>query len=60
MNGSIEKWVESVDKRLDNHIKHIVPKVTKIETNQKWLMKFFWAFMTPALAGIVYIIFQLK
>jgi len=60
MNGNLERWIEKVDKKLDNHISKFVPRLTAVETNQKWLMRFFWVFMTPILGGVAYIIFQIK
>lgn len=31
-----------------------------VKTNQEWLMRFFWIFMTPIIGGIVYLILHIK
>ena len=59
MNGNLEQWIKEVNKKLDNHINEFVPRLTAVETNQKWLMRFFWIFMTPILGGIGYIILNI-
>ena len=32
-------------------------ELAAVKTNQAWLMKFFFLFMTPTIAGIIYLIF---
>ena len=52
----------NLETRFDRHLEIYAEngkKLAAVETNQKWLMGFFWAFMTPMIAGIVYIIVQL-
>ena len=34
-------------------------ELAAVKTNQAWLMKFFWAFMTPTLGGVGFIIYKL-
>ena len=49
----LQQWVASVDRKLDNHIAHIIPEITKVQTNQEWLMKFFWIIATTSVGGLV-------
>ena len=47
--------------RFDHHLQVYAKNGKELEavkTNQMWLMRFFWAFMTPTIAALVYIITQ--
>lgn len=48
--------------RFDHHLEIYAKNGKELEAvkaNQAWLMRFFWAFMTPMLAGIMYLIINL-
>jgi hypothetical protein len=64
MNTELQSWVKSVDKKLDNHIQHILPTIARIEADVKWLKGFFWKVATPILGviglGLVYIVTLLR
>lgn len=45
--------------QLDNHLSIYAnngKELAAVKTNLSWLMKFFWIFMTPIAAGIVYLV----
>ena len=37
----LEKWVKSVDEKLDNHLVHLTAEITEIKTNMDWIKYFF-------------------
>lgn len=49
--------------RFDHHLE-IYSKNGKelaaVKTNQAWLMRFFWAFMTPLVGGVGYLIIKVN
>jgi len=54
--------IENLEKRFDRHLEIYAKNGKELEavkTNQMWLMRFFWVFMTPTVGGIIYIIFNL-
>lgn len=61
--GVLERDLNVLGKRFDRHLEIYAKNGKELEavkTNQMWLMRFFWAFMTPIGAGIGFIIFQLR
>lgn len=59
----LERDLSSLGTRFDRHLEIYAKNGKELEavkTNQLWLMRFFWALMTPTFGGIIYIIFQLK
>ena len=45
--------------RFDRHLEIYAQnnkELQAVKANQMWLMRFFWAFMTPTVAGILYLI----
>lgn len=58
----LQKQLDTLDNRFNNHLE-IYRKNGKeleaVKTNQAWLMKFFFLFMTPTVAGILYLIFKI-
>ena len=64
MSEELNRWVKSIDTKLDNHLQHILPTIAKIEADVKWLKGFFWAVITPFLGaigvGLVYIVTLIK
>jgi len=53
---------KSLEERFDRHLEIYAKNGKELEavkTNQMWLMRFFWVFMTPMIGGIVYIIINL-
>ena len=52
-NQELQEWIKSIDKKLDNHMHEILPKLTEVDTNQKWLMRFFWVIATASIGSLV-------
>lgn len=57
---NLEDWIKSVDKKLDNHITHIVGDMTQVKldmsqmrTNLEWVLKFFWLLAGVSITAIV-------
>ena len=48
-----------LDKHLDIYAKN-GKELEAVKVNQAWLMRFFFLFMTPLIAGIVYIALNIK
>ena len=49
--------------RFDHHLAIYArngKELEAVKTNQAWLMRFFWAFATPMVGGIAYIITQIN
>lgn len=49
--------------RFNNHLeiyRNNGKELAAVKTNQAWLMRFFWLFMTPTIGGIVYIILHMN
>lgn len=51
----IRKWIQSisdevkkVDEKLDNHLTTVAKDIAEMKTNMKWLTRFFWLIITPA------------
>ena len=38
----LEKWIQSVDSRLDNHLEHTAADISQIRTDIDWIKHFFW------------------
>lgn len=54
-----EQKVEFLTDRFDEHLKIYAAngkELTAVKTNQAWLMKLFWIFMTPIASGIIYLV----
>ena len=56
----IRKWIEEVDKKLNNHlisfgkdVTGIKISITGIKTDVSWLKKFFWIVMTVSIGAII-------
>jgi len=45
--------MESIDKKLDNHLIDVAKEMTTISTDVAWLKKFFWVVMTPLAGALV-------
>lgn len=59
----LERDIENIGRRLDRHLEIYAQnnkRLMAVETNQAWLMRFFWAVSTPMLGGILYIILNIK
>jgi len=60
--NSDKTQVEYLADRFDRHLEIYAQnskELQAVKTNQMWLMRFFWAFMTPTVGGVAYIIFNL-
>ena len=58
----LQDQMNSLDDRFNNHLeiyRNNGKELAAVKTNQAWLMRFFWALMSPTLAGIAYIISQI-
>ena len=58
----MQAQMNSLDDRFNNHLeiyRNNGKELAAVKTNQAWLMRFFWALMSPTLAGIAYIISQI-
>ena len=53
----LEFLVGRFDKHLEIYAKN-GKELEAVKTNQAWLMRFFWIFMTPIISGIVYLIVE--
>jgi len=55
---NLSERVSHFEGRFDHHLDIYArngKELEAVKTNQSWLMKFFWLFATPMIAGIVYI-----
>jgi len=60
--AEMAKVQRDTNARFDRHLEIYAgnkQELQAVKTNQQWLMRFFWALMTPTLGGIIYIIIQL-
>lgn len=58
----IERDIKTLADRFDRHLEIYAQnnkELQSVKTNQIWLMRFFWVFMTPLVGGIIYIIINL-
>lgn len=66
MTSEIEqlgKDIKELESRFDEHLKIYAnngKELARVATNQEWLMRFFWAFMTPIAGALAYIILNIK
>ena len=59
----LRKQMEDLGSRFNHHLeiyRNNGKELAAVKTNQAWLMRFFWLFMTPIAGGIVYIIFHMN
>lgn len=59
--SNLEKHFEDFEGRFDKHLEIYAKngkELSRVATNQEWLMKFFWYFMTPMASGLIYLIFK--
>ena len=56
---SLRSWIESVDKKLDNHLIGVGKEITEIKTDMSWIKKFFWIAMTASMGAILTALFSL-
>lgn len=49
----LEKWIESVDRKLDNHLVHVEGRLSNIETDMSWIKRFFWAVTGATVTSLV-------
>lgn len=62
MTRVLEKDIDNIGTRLDRHLEIYAQnnkRLMSVEANQGWLMKFFWAFSTPMIGGIIYIVLHI-
>lgn len=43
----------------DNHLPHIIDKVTKTSTDVDWLKRFFWIVATASIGGLIGVVINL-
>ena len=55
----LKGWMRDIDKKLDNHLTHVVEDISKIQTDLSWLKKFFWIVATSSITALVGAIFSL-
>lgn len=58
----LQHQMNDLCKRFNNHLeiyRNNGKELAAVKTNQAWLMKFFFLFMTPITAGIIYLIFKI-
>jgi len=65
----LERDITSLNNRFDRHLEiyakngkelaNVKEEVREVKTNQSWLMKFFFIFMTPMIAGMVYVVIKI-
>jgi len=55
----VSKIEEDIRTIKENHLVHIQTDITKLATNQEWLMKFFWIIATASVGGLITGIFNL-
>jgi len=38
----LEKWIQEVDKKLENHLVHVSADIAQIKNDIDWIKRFFW------------------
>ena len=49
----LEKWVKSIDEKLNNHLVHVAAKMTNMANDMAWIKKFFWLFASVSITAII-------
>lgn len=57
--NELQKWVESIDKKLDNHLVHIASDISGIKNDLDWIKRFFWLIAGTSITAIVSAVFAL-
>ena len=51
--SELQKWMESVDKRLDNHLVHSATDIAQIKNDLAWVKQFFWLVASTSIVAII-------
>jgi hypothetical protein len=58
-----DKRIENLERDVkdikDNHLPHIIKKVTKTSTDVGWLKRFFWIVATASIGGLIGVVINL-
>ena len=52
-NTNLEKWIQEVDKKLDNHLVHTAADISQIKNDLAWIKQFFWLISGISLSSIL-------
>jgi len=53
VNDNIKSFKSEIQNLKDNHLAHLDNKVTKIGTNQEWLIKSYWIIAGASISSLV-------
>ncbi|MBI2110677.1 hypothetical protein HYT51_02760 [Candidatus Woesearchaeota archaeon] len=51
--NDIERWMEAVDKKLDNHLVHSAADIAQIKNDLDWVKRFFWLVAGTSITAIL-------
>ena len=49
----LEKWIQSIDQKLDNHLIHVSADISSIKNDLDWIKRFFWLVAGISVAAIL-------
>ena len=55
----LEKWIQSVDTKLDNHLHQVTADIAQIKTDMDWVKRFFWLVASISVTSIFGVLFGL-
>ncbi len=56
---NLEAWMKEIDKKLSNHLVHVVADIAQIRTDLDWIKRLFWSVFGVSLSAIVGLIVTL-
>lgn len=57
----LEQWIKEVDKKLDNHLVHVVADIAQMRTDLEWIKRTYWTVVgisASALLAVLTILFK--
>ena len=55
----LEKWIKSIDAKLDNHLIHTAADISQIKNDIDWIKRFFWLVAGTSITAIMGSVFTL-
>lgn len=52
-NKELEKWVQSIDSKLDNHLHTVVADISQIKTDLDWVKRTYWVIAGSTVTAII-------
>ena len=49
----LEKWIQEVDKKLDNHLHIVTADISQIKTDLEWVKKTYWTLAGATITAII-------